>query len=623
MTEQKPETHIKVEAHTKSVREMLDNVKYSIDFYQREYRWEKKHVTELIDDLEERFLDAYDDNHSRKQVRHYPHYFLGSVIISFKNGHNYIIDGQQRLTSLTLLLIYLHHLQREQEVREEEQVDVRDMIFSTSYGDKSFNLDLPERQACMEALYTNRSSDTAGQLESIRNIAERYSDIIESFPEALKGKKLPYFIDWLKENVDLVQITAYSDEEAYLIFETMNDRGLRLTPTEMLKGYLLANMDSEIRQNEANQLWKERILELIQLAREDELDFFKAWLRAKYAETIRPRKRGASPQDFDKIGTTFHKWVHENEERIGLHKGPDFSTFIMTHFSRFSEHYIRIRHAAQKLTPGFEPVFYNAYMDFTLQYPLELAPIRVEDDLETANRKIRLVATYIDIFIARRIVNFRALTYSTVVYTMFNLMKEIRDLDVQTLTEVLKAKLAEMEETFDSVSRFYLHSQNKRSVHYLLARMTQYLEAQCGDTSSRFDSYVLRTRDPFQVEHVWATNKYADLASDFASEAEFRDYRNRFGGLLLLPRSFNASYGDLPYKGKLEYYFGQKNLLAQSLHPRCYEHNPDFVRFVKESGLPLRPHEHFRKADLDARQALYQQIAAALWHPVRLEEALR
>ena len=64
----------------------------------------------------------------------------------------------------------------------------------------------------------------------------------ELFPDELAASALPYFADWLIENVHLVEITAYSDRDAYTIFETMNDRGLSLTPTDMLKGYLLANI---------------------------------------------------------------------------------------------------------------------------------------------------------------------------------------------------------------------------------------------------------------------------------------------------------------------------------------------------------------------------------------------
>ena len=46
------------------------------------------------------------------------------------------------------------------------------------------------------------------------------------FPDELRGEALPFFVDWLMENVHLVEITAYSDDDAYTIFETMNDRGL-------------------------------------------------------------------------------------------------------------------------------------------------------------------------------------------------------------------------------------------------------------------------------------------------------------------------------------------------------------------------------------------------------------
>jgi uncharacterized protein with ParB-like and HNH nuclease domain len=64
-----------------------------------------------MDDLAGKFLEDYEPDHGRSQVEKYGHYFLGSIIISDKEGQKYIIDGQQRLTTMTLLLIYLHNLQ--------------------------------------------------------------------------------------------------------------------------------------------------------------------------------------------------------------------------------------------------------------------------------------------------------------------------------------------------------------------------------------------------------------------------------------------------------------------------------------------------------------------------------
>ena len=62
----------------------------------------------------------------------------------------------------------------------------------------------------------------------------------------------------------------------------------------------------------------------------------------------------------------------------------------------------------------------------------------------------------------------------------------------------------------------------------------------------------------------------------------------------LLPKSFNASYGDLPYEDKLPHYLTQ-NLLARSLHPQCYEHNPGFLKFKEQSGLSLAPFDSFQE----------------------------
>ena len=114
----------------KTVRELLKGVKYSIDYYQREYKWHEKQICELVDDLSNKFLEEHDSTHQRSKVADYPHYFLGSIIISKKESVSYIVDGQQRLTSLTLLLILLRNLQN----GHAEKVNVDELILSERYG---------------------------------------------------------------------------------------------------------------------------------------------------------------------------------------------------------------------------------------------------------------------------------------------------------------------------------------------------------------------------------------------------------------------------------------------------------------------------------------------------------
>ena len=97
-----------IRGDAKSIRSLLSGAKYAIDYYQREYKWETKQVIELMNDLADKFLQSHDPKHDRSHVESYGHYFLGSIIISDKEGHKFIIDGQQRLTTITLILIYLN-----------------------------------------------------------------------------------------------------------------------------------------------------------------------------------------------------------------------------------------------------------------------------------------------------------------------------------------------------------------------------------------------------------------------------------------------------------------------------------------------------------------------------------
>ncbi|MFG0257768.1 MAG: DUF262 domain-containing protein [Phycisphaerales bacterium JB043] len=605
-----------IQGRAKNIRALLASAKYAIDYYQREYRWETKQIVELIEDLAEMFLGSYEEGHERLAVESYGHYFLGSIIISDKDGHKFIIDGQQRLTSLTLLLIYIHNNLDD----EQQKGQVAELIFSQKYGKRSFNLNVDERTPCMDALFNERSFDEADQPESVVNILHRFADIEEHFPEDLSGDVLPYFADWLIENVYLVEITAFSDADAYTIFETMNDRGLSLTPTDMLKGYLLANISDPSLRKQASNVWRAHIVKLQEIGKEEDADAIKAWLRSQHAQTIRERKKGAEARDFDLIGTEFHRWVRDHEGSLGLTTNSAFAQFIERDFAFYSRWYQRLRAAARSMTDGLEEVFYNAEYAFTLQYPLLLAPLRMDDSDEQIRTKLRIVARYIDIFIARRVWNWRAISYSTVQYSMFTIIKSIRGLAEHDLADYLIDRLKEEELTFSSNDRFSLTGQNRKHIRRMLARITDYIETNSG-RESKYADYVARGKKGYDVEHIWAN--HPDRHTDeFSHPADFKDYRNRIGGLLLLPRSFNASYGDEPYTDKREQYV-KHNMLALSLHERAYEKDPEFRRFLERTDLPFEPHIEFKKSDLDARQSLYQKLAEQVWDPSSLVSCVR
>ena len=608
-----------IRGDAKNLRSLLGNAKFAIDYYQREYRWAEKQVTELINDLVGKFLESYDKNHEWTEVEKYGHYFLGSIIISIKQNQEYIIDGQQRLTTITLLLIHIYQLLKDDGMKGK----IANLIRSTKFGRHSFNINEKERDKCMNALFSGKSFDEEGQSESVINILRRFQelDLAGQFSDESDDQVLLYFSDWLIEKVHIVQITAYSDADAYTIFETMNDRGLSLKPAEMLKGYILSEIKDPLRREQANQCWRKLVSELKEIGNDEDSDAIKAWLRSQYARNIRERRRGAKPRDFDLIGTEFHRWVRNHKDKLGLSSSNCFSRFIEDDFDFYAKWYSRLRKASKEIKPGLQDIYYCAQNNFTLQYPVLLAPLQCTDQESEILRKLRIVSIYIDILINRRIWNWRSVSYSAMQYAMFIIMRDIRGKDSQVLAHMLIKHLTEDQETaFSANNRFRLHGNNRPQIHRLLARLTDYVETASGQ-ASRYEEYVRRSgRERYEIEHIWAQNHYDPDSSDFDHPTDFEEYRNRIGGLLLLPKSFNASFGDDSYEKKRRGYL-QHNLLAKSLHEDAYERNPGFQQFMRTSGLEFCPHRQFRKDDLDKRQHLYTAIAEQVWNPDRLMHA--
>ena len=196
-------------------------------------------------------------------------------------------------------------------------------------------------------------------------------------------------------------------------------------------------------------------------------------------------------------------------------------------------------------------------------------------------------------------------------------MREIRGKSPDDLALTLRARLDAEIETFGTTAGFRLHGTNGRQIHRLLARMIDFVETQSGMPSRYVDYSKRGGSSAFEIEHIWAD--HAERHNDeFGHPTEFAEYRNRLGDLLLLPKAFNASYGDLPYEEKVIHYDSQ-NLLARSLNPNAYVHNPGFLQFIAKSGLPFRPYATFRKAQIDERQQLYRMIAERIWRPERVQ----
>lgn len=584
--------------------------RFGLDQYQREYSWSRDDVRRLLDDLWRRFSQCWDERDELEATSGYTSYFLGSYVYYTSGNVTYLVDGQQRITTLHLLLIQLCRFLEEQGLDEDAQ-QLKTLTSTRRHGRRTFTVDIPERADTLEALLKNDETFKPPENASlsVRNLWERSRDMAEDFPPGLLGDALPYFTEWLLDRVCLVGIQALGREHGWEIFETMNDRGRRLSPVDLLKGFLLENAPSDQR-NKLNDEWRGMLTRLAGFEGSTGSDFMKALLLAKYADL------DDGGPDQAAIDRSFHEWIRNHADRLGLRRGNDFVAFVRDELVRLSDYYCTLLRATEHPDPSMPAVYYNATNGVSRQFQLILAAVKADDDTVTFKRKARLVSGFLDLVFVRTFIRGNAAHPSELDETVRQITPQLRSCTtVEDVARVLGARLSP--DPLSEILTLSLSSGNYRQIRYFLARLTAFVEDGVG-RPDRLAEY-LDARSPWQIEHIWA-NRYERYVDQAPNRKYFDTLRNKLGALLLLPRSDNASFRDDPYEDKLKHYF-RSTALAASLHPDSHGRgNPDFRRFLTRHQLAdaFRPFPKFDRDSIESRLALYQRLAQIVWNPEAL-----
>lgn len=445
-----------IEAKSKSLKDILFERHYKVGYFQREYKWLRNHVEDLIIDLERSFNSNWDSSHAQKEVANYDRYYLGPIVLYQENAEFSIVDGQQRLTSFTLLLIFLNN-------KFFEILKVKDKfkgyIYSDYFGTESYNMNIDVRIKMLDILFKGKEFNEALlKDESCQTLWDRYNDITELFPPTLLEKDvLPLFANWITEKLVFIEILTQTSESAYTIFETMNDRGLNLTQTELLKSFLLSNVRDEIKIKELDAIWKTKIGALNSI--DNDQDFFKAWLRAKFAISIRTTEKGSANEDFEKIGTRFSSWTQENTKTrelstskllLDMRDSDSFYFFVKSDFHFYSDLYLKLRgYELNDSVPEhrFRLLSYKGVSP-SLSYPLLLASVQKKDDEETINKKIDIVLRYLDSYGVYRLFLNEPITHSSIRNAIYLKIKDIRNNELDVLLPKLEKEIAEYKVKF-------------------------------------------------------------------------------------------------------------------------------------------------------------------------------
>jgi len=600
---------------------------YSLPPFQREYKWESRHIAEMLNDIQGAFLQNYEPNHGRTEVSNYSPYFLGSIITSAEqNGKTPLIDGQQRLTSSFLLLSYLERYRRDNQTAN--ALDLSTLLGSLNFGAMDYSIEFSSTRKIIFDTYLDRNKTAtealraAEETPSIDEGDKRLLEALRTIDAVLDSKvrsAIAYFIDYVVERVLLIDIAVTSESEAHRVFVTMNDRGLRLGPIDLLKGQILAeiNIPTDIQACHAS--WIATINRLRAIDPEEDSLFFRNLFRAKWATKMRGKAKGDTAGDFDVIGDAYHRWFSENTSKLGINTSDDFVRFTRDDIPKYVDIYAHIRTAENDLKQGFECIYYNSARKYSFQAMVLLACAKVADNTTEWQKKIALVSRFIDLILTTRIIEGKENNYDNLKEISFSLTKDIRDKDYATLLSYIRTEWAKYTPIIAKLPQLRYAKSDRSDILYVLARIACHLEEAFTLTNRvGFGVYWQRDRGmkTFDVEHI--LKEVFDPTAlptphGFSDAKDYTESRNFLGALALLPRSRNRSLQDSAYRDKLAAY-ATENVLTQTLCAAFYQNNPNVATYLQATpGVVLKAVTDFSKSDIAQRADAYVAIAQQVW----------
>lgn len=493
--------------------------------FQRGFSWEKSHVSTFWEDV----ITFHSQLDSQDAQRHY---FFGPIVIMPEDNYISLLDGQQRLATVTILLSVIRDLARPIGDRGSDLArDTHRDLIIVDEDEDVYALTLSEldegffRKTIQEQPVTK---DTP-RIRSQRLIRNARRDLQRNVKKELEKKSVPEQIEFLKSlkrtiesHLKFVAIEVKSEEEAFLIFETLNDRGLRLAVPDLVLNYLMRVADNRQQRKQIRQNWNKTLTNLGQ---------------RKVSTFVR------------------HMWVSRfgdvksqglyREIREKLSKEPELSPLG---FSRLcaneSEKYSALVNVNTEIIGTQSEEYITALMkrlSADRSLPLLLSGIVCLDNSDFAK-----LARAITTLVVRHSV-IANLNPSDLEDTLFKAARIIREESEngnssrQTLSKA-KAELQKLnpvrEQITAGIEELYLKSSEANYIIFAIAKNIQSVSKSMDLTANT-------------IEHIFPENAKKE---DWPSQQELEPYVWHIGNLSVLEPTLNRDAGNKPFADKKQYY---------------------------------------------------------------------
>lgn len=553
-------TEIKCEK--KVIREIF-NMWYCIPDYQRAYVWDTDQVRDLLDDT----ISAYREN---KEAQ----YFLGSMVLKIneksENNVSYteyeLLDGQQRITTVFLILACMRDMltdypqyqnslagfvyQAEDAILQ--QPERMRIIFNIRSDVRDFVNEhiKPLHGTCDSALLKDKMQAKDVNI-SIRNMANAML-VAHEFLEENKSEIIGY-LSYFLNKVLMIYVATEELQDAFQLFTVLNNRGVKLSSSDILKAENLKELSAADRTS-----WATRWEEMETYFGED-FDKFLSHIR-----TILVKKKQTTTllKEFDEFVYSNQEYDRTQKKYVPrtpiLRRGRDTFELLYSYYHTYQEVF-DTDHSV--VTGDYEITNYLKLMETGFGADYWIAPVL---DYYRKYRRRGFVAF---LKALDRKLSADWITAATPTVRMENLNAILREIEAsQDSAALLQSKTFTINKSdFERVINGDIYGRS--FAKYLLLKL---------DLIYRGSSTPMIPQAIASIEHILPRNPSADSqwVKDF-SAAEREEWTNKLGNLVLISRRKNTSQGNRDYVEKKEKYF-EKNIEMFPNSIRIYQNYPEW-----------------------------------------------
>lgn len=543
----------KVKAKEYYIKDLLSNkFLFEIPDYQRAYSWTKENLKQLVEDI----WESVELNKARgnKEFDQYEPYFLGSIVLCYKEykddgcGIYDVIDGQQRLTSIIMLIAAIRDLIDNEEYKKV----LSDLIYqkpNVLMGIKeSIRVKArgKEEEFFKKYILTNGGTELVKDLdmEELSEAKQNMVNAIEVFRDSffnengeLLEEKLNEFIVYLLQKVVLVVITTESFTSAFRLFNVINARGLPLTDSDLLKSENLRVMNPEIRK-EYTDIWESHEQDLGKEKLDQIIGFMRTMkLKNKVEESVYEE---------------FSKKIFRNEPE---YLGVNFVNHLTAVKALYDKYIIdgNLEGVSEEEKSYYKNLI-NIMREFLPYDDWMAAVIRFAEKFNDD----KLVLEFVKVLEKRLVIDWvNGNSFADRLNRVYGILEVIEEKD--SLEEIKEAPvfLYDLERTTayfeNALNDIDFYSKGRMMIpKYIFVRL---------DMEKRANE-VLDYSDKIMIEHVLPRNAKEAYWKDNFSADQRRNWANKFGNLVIITGAKNTRANNKPFAEKVEQYLSKKSDFA-------------------------------------------------------------